>query len=119
MSHSPSRGAIWRHYREQQQKQLKENREAALRTVELFNQQLTIDGDLLWTPLLRAALVCDHHWMKVACDGCRTVKMIDLRVVPRPLETPLATIAAKLSCQACRGQGPAARILKLSAQHYL
>jgi hypothetical protein len=49
--------------------------------------------------------------------GLRSAKAIDLRVVPRPPETALIAIAAKLRCERCRRQAPAPAIVKLTKRH--
>jgi hypothetical protein len=96
------------------------NKAAAARTIALYNAQLgQPDGDPCWTPLLSAALAAEQPWLHVHCPGCNTVRAVDLRVVPRPSDTALTAIAAKLRCQdPCRGQAGAPRIFAVTDAHH-
>lgn len=94
-----------------------ELREHAEQVIADFNARLAEGKPLLASPLLRAALVSLQHWMHVHCPGCRTVKAVDLRVVPRPETIALTSIAASLRCQHCRGQAAAPTIVKLTGAH--
>lgn len=92
----------------------------AIAVIGEFNAKLAAGSrhdDLMASPLLRAALISGQHWMHVLCPGCDSVKAIDLRVVPRPPETALIAITAKLRCERCRRQAPAPAIVKLAKRH--
>jgi hypothetical protein len=52
----------------------------ALATVRRFYARLSAKGPTWFWPKIAAALVSKHHWAVIACDSCRTVVDLDLRV---------------------------------------
>lgn len=95
------------------------DRRWALLAVDVFNARIAAGRRILFAPTVGAALLSGHHWLHVLCPACRTIGTLDLRVVPRPSETPVTAILPSLRCRTCEGRNPPPSIVRLSPHHSL
>ena len=94
------------------------NKAEAERTIAAYNKQLKQhDKEIMWSPLLIAALLSRQHWLHVLCPGCKTIAAVDLTMVRRSEMSAITGIAEKLKCERCRGQAAVPRIVRLSNSH--
>jgi len=74
------------HERRQTVEQMKAGGQAqrdALATVRHLNAKLSAKRAIWFWPKIAAAVVAKHPWLIIACDSCRTVVDLDLRVNAR------------------------------------
>ncbi len=57
--------------------------------------------DMLWSPMIRAALIAGTPWLDVFCPGCGTSRAIDLRKADRHPLASVATLVLGLRCSWC------------------
>jgi hypothetical protein len=62
------------------------------------------------SPTLGDALLSGHHWLDVACDGCRTSRSVDLRRVDHHRDASIESLIPALRCSWCGGNAPMARL---------
>ena len=77
----------------------------ALATVRRFNARLSAKGSAWFWPKIAAAITAKHPWLVIACDSCRTVVDLDLRVKPRDPEASVRVVLRDVRCPRCNGHG--------------
>jgi hypothetical protein len=87
----------------------------ALAIVRRFNAVLSAKGYSWYWPKIAAAITAKHPWLVVACDSCRTLVDLDLRVKPRDPEASIRVALRDARCPRCNGHGRP-RIVALARQ---
>jgi hypothetical protein len=77
--------------------------------------QLSRGRDMLWSPMIRAALLASKPWLDVFCPGCGTSRAIDLRILDRHPLASVGTLVLGLRCSWCPGSAPMPKLLGLYA----
>ena len=77
--------------------------------------ELAAGGDMLWSPMIRAAMLADTPWLDVFCPGCGTSRAIDLRTIDRHPLASVGTLVLGLRCSWCPGSAPMPKLLGLFA----
>ena len=75
----------------------------AIPFVSMFNAHMAERKVALFYPVIGAALLSKHHWVRVACDSCDSVTELDLRMKPRDPDTSIRVVLRDLSCPRCNG----------------
>ena len=84
--------------------------------VDRWNEALGAGKGTLWSPTIRAALLAGMPWLNVYCPGCRTCRVIDIRVIDRH---PLASVGSPVLGLRCTWCGSAAPMPQLTRFHQL
>jgi hypothetical protein len=82
--------------------------------VDRWNDQLAAGGDMLWSPMIRAAMLADTPWLDVFCPGCGTSRAIDLRTIDRHPLASVGTLVLGLRCSWCPGSAPMPKLAHVS-----
>ncbi len=77
----------------------------AVKAVEDFAFRLHTGRPLLVWPTIGAALLTNHPWLTITCEGCGAVTELDLRMKPRNLDAPITAALEDVRCPRCNGSG--------------
>ena len=94
-------------------KQSAEVQREATQAIEAWNAGIAASRQMLFVPTVGAAFTSGFHWLAVCCPGCNLLTDVDLRIKPRPPDTPITNVLPSITCSRCNGRGPLARPVRL------